>query len=124
MLAEQVFGAFDQVRLYDTAFVHNDNKIYFFKRLFIEQVVGQEDRQRSFVPNKQDKYKNLNDFYDFDENPIGPNPFAQQKPKAYIRTFLQLYRYDLEAKEESPIESVCFEESAQGRANAASDFES
>ena len=37
ILVEQVFGNFDDFRLYDTAHVHFKDKIYFFKRLFNEQ---------------------------------------------------------------------------------------
>ena len=36
ILVEQVFGAFDDFRLYDTAHLHYKEKIYYFKRLFNE----------------------------------------------------------------------------------------
>lgn len=47
ILVEQVFGNFDQVRLYDTSYVQNKEKIYFFKRHFIDpEEYGEDGIQR------------------------------------------------------------------------------
>lgn len=35
ILVEQVFGDFDQVRLYDVSYVQKKEKLYFFKRHFV-----------------------------------------------------------------------------------------
>lgn len=37
ILLEQVFGTFDSFRIYDGSFLHHDGKLYFFKRLFLDQ---------------------------------------------------------------------------------------
>ena len=37
ILVEQVFGAFDEFRLYDVSTIQNDNKVYYFKRVFTDQ---------------------------------------------------------------------------------------
>lgn len=37
VIVEQVFGVFDNYRLYDTSLLHRDGKLYYFKRLFIEE---------------------------------------------------------------------------------------
>ena len=36
ILTEQVFGNFDEFRLYDTTHIHYEDKVYYFKRIFIE----------------------------------------------------------------------------------------
>ena len=35
ILVEQVFGNFDEFRLYDTSYLHFEDKVYYFKRIFI-----------------------------------------------------------------------------------------
>jgi hypothetical protein len=35
-LVEQIFGNFDEFRLYDTSFLHFKDKVFYFKRVFIE----------------------------------------------------------------------------------------
>jgi len=42
---EQVFGQFDESRLYDTSYLHYKDKVYYFKRLFIEEdePIGKKD---------------------------------------------------------------------------------
>lgn len=38
VLVEQVFGSFENYRLYDTSVLHRGRKLYYFKRLFKEDV--------------------------------------------------------------------------------------
>lgn len=41
ILVEQVFGSFETYRLYDTSVLHRGRKLYYFKRLFIDEPVDE-----------------------------------------------------------------------------------
>ena len=41
ILVEQIFGDFNEFRIYDTSFLHYGDKVYYFKRKFIEDKEGE-----------------------------------------------------------------------------------
>lgn len=61
ILAEQVNGSFDAYRLYDTSFVHNDGKIFYFKRIFKNKKAsppGTRKNEKKYQRQKSER-KNL-----------------------------------------------------------------
>ena len=41
VLVEQVFGNFDDYRLYDTSLIQNNGKLFYFKRLYEDNPEGE-----------------------------------------------------------------------------------
>jgi hypothetical protein len=46
---EQVFGDFSDFRLYDTSIIKNNDKVYYFKRLFTDKEPNAEGEEEEEV---------------------------------------------------------------------------
>lgn len=61
ILVEQVIGSFDAYRLYDTSFIHNDGKLFYFKRIFknkqasVSPLAGRKSEKKKQYSRSQSK---------------------------------------------------------------------
>ena len=90
ILVEQVFGDFDQVRLYDTSYIQNQEKLYFFKRHF--------QTPEDLLENGLEEVEN-----EWDHN--NPQGFHMQN------SCLFLHEYDFKNQKEKIVQEIFFRES-------------
>lgn len=93
ILVEQVFGDFDQVRLYDTSYVQKKEKLYFFKRHFVNPEEYDENGQLKELEEEVEEW-DLN-------NPYGVH---------LQNSNLTLHEYDFKNSKEKIVQEIYFRE--------------